>query len=155
MNDAARSESQYRSILMSTVGIVFLATPLRGTRLASAVSWYLYGRGRVGFQVSDTLTKDLQENTGVLNELVRIFAENVHSSWLQLPGHCFFERQNSRPFKAIVGGWARKLPNFTTQLVGSISITYILAIADVTRSFQRKMLAYMGLNEMDWMCHMS
>lgn len=82
-------------LLLSTVGVMFLATPLRGSRVATAAQWRIYVGGITGRQASDILVRDLDGKSGVLGHLVQIFAENAHASWLQLPIHCFYETQRS------------------------------------------------------------
>jgi hypothetical protein len=118
---------------MSTAGIVFLASPLRGSRVASAVRLYQSGRKLLGYQVSAILTKDLDVKTDVLNELVQVFAENVHSPWLLVPGHCFYETKPTRLLKAMLGGIASFLPESTARMVGMsvCDINYqLLTISD-------------------------
>lgn len=56
----------------------------------------------MGRQVSDTLVRDLNEKTGVLNEMVRTFAENANASWLRLPIHCFYEIQPTEILRNIL-----------------------------------------------------
>ena len=56
----------------------------------------------MGQQVSDTLVKDLDAKTGVLDHLVRIFAENANASWLRLPMHCFYKTQPTEILRSVV-----------------------------------------------------
>lgn len=52
--------------------------------------------------MSDTLVRDLDAKTGVLEHLVRIFAENANASWLRLPVHCFYETRKTEILRSLV-----------------------------------------------------
>jgi hypothetical protein len=58
-------------------------------------------------QPSDELMKDLQNNTGVLKDLLRDFAITTQLFWLRLQIRCFFElRQTQKKgFKDFVSGF--------------------------------------------------
>jgi hypothetical protein len=119
LNRAAQAENPYLGLLLSTVGVVFLATPLRGSRAAPAAQWRVVVAGIMGQQVSDTLVRDLDGKTGVLEHLVQIFAENVNASWLRLPIHCFYETQPTEILRSVIGrNWAGRLStSYTNRIV--------------------------------------
>ena len=101
LNRAALSESPHRELLLSTIGVVFLAAPLGGSQAAPAARWIVTVGGIMGQQVSDTLVRDLSAKTGVLDRLIRIFAENANASWLRLSIHCFYETQPTKILKSV------------------------------------------------------
>jgi hypothetical protein len=81
---------------------VFLATPLRGSGAAPAAQWRVFVSGIMGNNVSDKLIRDLDAKTGVLEHLVRVFAENANASWLKLPIHCFYETQRTEILRSLL-----------------------------------------------------
>jgi hypothetical protein len=81
---------------------VFLATPWRGSRAAPAAQWRVVVSGIMGANTSDTLVRDLDAKSGVLEDLVRIFAENANASWLKLPIHCFYETGKTEILRSLV-----------------------------------------------------
>ncbi len=94
--------SPHHTLLRSTVGVVFLATPLRGSGAAPAAQWRVFVSGIMGNNVSDKLIRDLDAKTGVLEHLVRVFAENANASWLKLPIHCFYETQRTEILRSLL-----------------------------------------------------
>ena len=85
--------------------------------------------GVMGQQVSDKLVKDLDAKTGVLEHLVRIFAENANASWLRLPIHCFYETQPTKILRSVVD---RKLASMFstsyTKMIVSVRFYVLLAV---------------------------
>jgi hypothetical protein len=56
----------------------------------------------MGQQVSDALVRDLDGKTGVLEDLVRIFAENANEPWLRLPIQCFYETLRTEILRSVL-----------------------------------------------------
>jgi hypothetical protein len=85
--------SRYLDILLATIGVVFLGSPLRhGPKLKTYAQWLLVFKGMLkNSEPSDELMKDLKNNTGVLKDLLRDFAETSQLPWLRLQIRCFYE----------------------------------------------------------------
>ena len=87
---AGQIESPFKHLLHSTTGIVFLGTPLRGTAHASATRYIIWIARFLGLKPSDTLTRDLDGNTGVLDDHLSRFSMMVRKLPL-LQIRCFYE----------------------------------------------------------------
>ncbi|KAL4885234.1 hypothetical protein BJY04DRAFT_214571 [Aspergillus karnatakaensis] len=87
--EAGNSCNVYRPILYHTAGIIFLATPLRGSAAVKAASWRVYVAGIIGRETSDDLIKDLDGKSGVLSELVQKFAKLAYKEEHLIQMHCF------------------------------------------------------------------
>jgi hypothetical protein len=83
--------SPHRNILMSTVGIVFLATPFRGSDFSKPPRWDVVVTGTMGDRASKKLIGILNENGSGLRKLTQSFAEMSRQDSLQLPLWCFYE----------------------------------------------------------------
>ncbi|KAI0891362.1 hypothetical protein F4806DRAFT_482908 [Annulohypoxylon nitens] len=93
---------EFGVVLQSIIGIVFLASPLKGTSMKKALDWQLLISAIMGKQVSDTLYKDLDARTGVLQDLVYSFTLCANGIWrpeYRIPIFCFYETQRTKWFK--------------------------------------------------------
>jgi hypothetical protein len=88
-------------LLKSTVGVVFLGSPLRGTPYARAVQWIVLLAKFFGKSPSDTLVRDLVGDTGVLDDLIHRFSYLAKSPKHRFQVRCFFETQKSQVFKLL------------------------------------------------------
>lgn len=100
---AAEAEHRYSSLLQATVGIIFLASPLRGCKSASDAMWKIYVNGVLGKGPSDSLVKDLDGESELLRKLLQEFCETVNKRSLLIPIHCFYETQPTLVYKEVVG----------------------------------------------------
>ncbi|KAK0724150.1 hypothetical protein B0H67DRAFT_640719 [Lasiosphaeris hirsuta] len=88
MNRAAQEGSPHRTILLSTVGVVFLATLFRGSDAAKQAQWQV---------VSDR----------ELRKLTQSFAELARTDSAQLPVCCFYETKETEMLRWLLpAGWA-------------------------------------------------
>ncbi|KAK4222255.1 hypothetical protein QBC38DRAFT_460598 [Podospora fimiseda] len=71
----AEEGSAYRHILLSTVGIVFLATPFQGSDAAKQARWQVLVSGIMGEQASDQLIQDLKQQHDFVRHRVQKFTE--------------------------------------------------------------------------------
>ena len=79
----------FQYLATSTVGVVFLGTPHRGTKASKWGEWIAYTGKKLGYGTSDAILKDLREDSETLNYLLYNF-----TLWLfrmSVPTVCFFE----------------------------------------------------------------
>ncbi len=89
---AAQEGSAYRQILLSTVGIVFLATPFRNS---DAPQWKIVVGGIMGEQTPKQLVDDLNSRDKELQKLTQMFGELANHESVQLHVCCFYERRKT------------------------------------------------------------
>ncbi|KAK4653773.1 hypothetical protein QC762_0087050 [Podospora pseudocomata] len=107
---AAQEGSAYRHILISIVGIVFLATPFHGSDAAKQAQWQVLVAGIMGKQASDQLIKDLEQKHDFVRQRVQKFAEIANAEAVRLPLNCFFETRKTKILKRILPSeWANRL----------------------------------------------
>lgn len=100
---AFRERARYKSIVESTVGVIFLGTPLRGTAVAGMAQWLGLMRGFMGKETSQTLIKGLQENENNLNNMIQDFAEVANQNQFEI--RCFYETRKTRIANAVAPRW--------------------------------------------------
>ncbi|KAK4663369.1 hypothetical protein QC763_0097850 [Podospora pseudopauciseta] len=115
---AAQEGSAYKHILLSTVGIVFLATPFQGSDAAKQARWQVLVKGIMGEQASDQLIKDLEQSHDFVHQRVQKFAEIANAKAVQLPLSCFFETRKTEMLRGILSpGWAERLSRSSTRKI--------------------------------------
>ncbi|KAK4652643.1 hypothetical protein QC762_0075260 [Podospora pseudocomata] len=115
---AAQEGSAYKHILLSTVGIVFLATPFQGSDAAKQARWQVLVKGIMGEQASDQLIKDLEQSHDFVHQRVQKFAEIANAKAVQLPLSCFFETRKTEMLRRILSpGWAKRLSRSVTRKI--------------------------------------
>ena len=80
---------------MSIAGIVFLATPFRGSDAAKQAEWQVVVGGIMGNQTSHELVDNLNSQDKELRKLTQSFAELAGSEQVQIPIRCFYETRKS------------------------------------------------------------
>lgn len=104
---AAQEGSEYRHILLATVGIAFLATPFRGSAAAQEAQWQVIVGGIMQEQTSKELIDDLYERDKHLRDLTRTFAELARHESVQLPLCCFYELKRTKILRRFLSSkWA-------------------------------------------------
>ena len=91
MVSADSHKAQY--LVTSTVGIVFLGTPHRGT---SAQKWgeiVAVSAKAMGFDFEDSILKDLREDSETLRDLLYKFSLLVNKTSIEI--HCCFEQHET------------------------------------------------------------
>ena len=102
--------------MLSTVGIVFLATPFQGSDAAKQARWQVLVTGIMGNQASDRLIQDLEQKHDFVLQRVQKFAEIVNAEAVRLPVQCFFETKKTEMLNRILSrGWAKRLSTGVTH----------------------------------------
>ncbi|KAK0639874.1 hypothetical protein B0T16DRAFT_383637 [Cercophora newfieldiana] len=118
INRAAQEGSVYRHILLSTVGIVFLATPFHGSDAAKQAQWQVLVAGIMGEQASNQLVQDLEQRHDFVRQRVQKFTEIANAEAVRLPMCCFFETRKTEMLRRILSpGWANKLSTGVTHKI--------------------------------------
>ncbi|KAK3341084.1 hypothetical protein B0T25DRAFT_329824 [Lasiosphaeria hispida] len=118
INRAAQEGSAYRHILLSTVGIMFLATPFHGSDAAKQARWQVVVAGIIGEQVSDQLIQDLEQKHDFVRQRVQKFTEIVNAEAVRLPISCFFETRKTEMLRRILSpAWAKWLAMGVTHKI--------------------------------------
>jgi len=119
LNRANQTTSPYRQVLLSTVGIVFLATPFRGSDAAKEARWQMVVGGILGNKTSVQLVDALNNGDRELRNLTKSFAEAAYAPSVRLPIHCFYERKKTKILRHILSpGLASMLSTrFTYKIV--------------------------------------
>ena len=118
MNRAAQKDSRYQHILLSTVGVVFLATPFRGSNAATQAQWQVVVGGIMGKQASKRLIDALNKDDRELQTLTQSFAVLARTDSVQLPLYCFYETRNTEMLRRLLS------PSLANRL--STKLTYKL-----------------------------
>ncbi|RDW64629.1 hypothetical protein BP6252_10280 [Coleophoma cylindrospora] len=135
---ASEDKSPYESILRSTVGAVFLATPFRGSDAAKEAQWQVVVGGIMGKQTSTELVDDLNQKDRELRTLTQVFAEIAGRSSTRLSIHCFYETKSTEMLKHFLSSnWARKISTVFRSKTKKILVSQDSACLD---TFERKPL---------------
>ncbi|KAK0752901.1 hypothetical protein B0T18DRAFT_395592, partial [Schizothecium vesticola] len=100
INRAAQEGSPYRYILLSTVGILFLATPFHGSDAAKQARWHVVAKH------------------DFVRQRVQKFTEIANAEAVRLPMSCFFETRKTEMLRRLLSrGWAKKLSTGVTHKI--------------------------------------
>ena len=127
-------DSQYRSLLVATSGVVFLGSPLQGTRAGKAARWQAMLGGILNKQPSQTLLEDLDGDTRVLRETSEKFIRMVTTRPMQTMTMCFWESQKTQVLKAVLPAWTLQAFTNLHMIVSLMYQTKITANQDWQRS---------------------
>lgn len=95
--------------MTSIAGIVFLATPFRGSDAARQAEWQVVVGGIMGEQTSRELVNDLNGHDKELRRLTQEFAELARQESIKLPIWCFYETKKTEMLRRLLSsGWARR-----------------------------------------------
>ena len=83
----------FHDLALSTVGIVFLGTPHRGTKAAKWGSIVATSAKALGFGTEDSILKDLQEDSESSRDLLYDFTLWANRASIRLV--CFFEQHET------------------------------------------------------------
>ncbi|OCL09319.1 hypothetical protein AOQ84DRAFT_404825 [Glonium stellatum] len=97
-------DEQKKAIFKQTAGVIFLGTPLRGTRTAKFAGWKNLVFGILGNdESSETLLKDLEEDSSRLESLVADFGKltirNREQQGMEI--RCFYETRTTKVSNAV------------------------------------------------------
>ncbi|KAK0741212.1 P-loop containing nucleoside triphosphate hydrolase protein [Schizothecium vesticola] len=147
INRAAQEGSAYRHILLSTVGVVFLATPFRGSDAAKQAQWQVVVGGIMGEQASKRLIDALNKSDRELGKLTQSFAELARRDSIQLPLHCFYETKQTEMLRRLLSpSWATR---FSAVLGGKTHKILVNESSACLDTFERKGLdaTHSGMNK--------
>lgn len=102
MNRANQKGSPYEDVLGLTVGIVFLATPFRGSDASKQAQWQVLVGGIMGEETSRQLVDALNSSDRELRRLTQAFAELAGQPWTRLPIHCFYETRKTEMLRRLL-----------------------------------------------------
>jgi len=102
---ASRGAERKKVVFDQTAGVIFLGSPLRGTKAATFAGWKNFVFGVLGpnQESSCTLLDDLKANSSRLETLVAEFGRLTVQSRMQagMEIRCFYETRTSQVFNAI------------------------------------------------------
>ncbi|KAH7228871.1 hypothetical protein BKA60DRAFT_441377 [Fusarium oxysporum] len=109
INRAGQEGSPYRHVLLSTIGIVFLATPFNGADASREARWQVVVGGIMGEDTSDELIKDLERKHDLVHRRVQKFTEIANADAIRLHLYCFFETKKTEILRRVFpSNWARQ-----------------------------------------------
>ncbi|VTT63488.1 unnamed protein product [Fusarium fujikuroi] len=121
INRAGQEGSPYRHVLLSTVGIVFLATPFNGADASREARWQVVVGGIMGEDTSTELIKDLERKHDLVYRRVQKFTEIANADAIRLHLCCFFETKKTEILRRVFpSNWARR---FSTRFTHKILVT--------------------------------
>ncbi|EXA53652.1 hypothetical protein FOVG_01387 [Fusarium oxysporum f. sp. pisi HDV247] len=121
INRAGQEGSPYRHVLLSTVGIVFLATPFNGADASREARWQVVVGGIMGEDTSTELIKDLEQKHVLVHRRVQKFTEIANADAIRLHLYCFFETKKTEILRRVFpSNWARR---FSTRFTHKILVT--------------------------------
>lgn len=87
---------------MSIAGIIFLATPFRGSDAAQQAQWGVLVYGIMGRQSSRQLVDDLNSQDKELRKITQSFAEIAGPESVQIPLRCFYETKKTELLRRLL-----------------------------------------------------
>jgi hypothetical protein len=102
---ASRNAVHKKLVFDQTAGVIFLGSPLRGTKVATFAGWknFVYGILGPSHESSCTLLDDLKVNSSRLETLVAEFGRLTVQSQMQagMEIRCFYETRKTQVFNSI------------------------------------------------------
>ena len=110
MNRAGLEGSPYQNVLRRTAGIVFLATPFKGSDAYRQAKWQVVVGGVMGPETSKPLVEALNNSDRQLRNLTQSFAELARRPSVGLPIYCFYETKETEMLRRMLSpGLATKI----------------------------------------------
>ena len=94
--------SEYRKLVVANTGVVFLGSPLQGTKAGKAAQWQAMLGGILNKGPSRTLLQDLDGSTRALRETSEKFVRMVTTPPMQTMTMCFWESHKTQVLKAVL-----------------------------------------------------
>lgn len=104
-----------------TAGVLFLGSPLKGTKAAKFAHWKTYATVLLGREISITLIKNLEENSDRLNDMVEEFAKLIIPWGLEI--RCFYETRKTNLSNAIIRSRVMPRREITVRIPGFLQLT--------------------------------
>lgn len=111
---ATSDENNYKRVWNATGGIIFLATPFRGTsfeRIVSGVNPFLRARATLTATVVTELLNNVRESTSYLQDLVSNFTAIYHKRGRHCQLQIFYETKKSNPLRKALPSWLADIIN--------------------------------------------
>jgi len=102
MNRAGQEGSPYRDILRLTAGIIFFATPFKGSDAYREAQWQVVVGGIMGLLTSSSLVEALNNSDRELRKLTQSFAELARRQTINLPIYCFYETRKTEMLRRLL-----------------------------------------------------
>ena len=109
--------SEYKHLVFATSGVVFLGSPLQGTRAGAAAQWRAMLGGILGNSPSQTLLQDLDGHTKTLRDTSEQYLKIITSPPMQTMTMCFWESKKSQLAKAILSTSMSRYLTITEMIV--------------------------------------
>ncbi len=125
--NADSHDGPFQYLANSTVGIVFLGTPHRGTKSTKWGEWIAFSGKALGFETEDRILKDLREDSETLMDLLYRFA-----LWLSRTSTsviCCFE-QHVTDYGARIGLKWKEMVSITPEFCINESNIKVLKVVD-------------------------
>jgi hypothetical protein len=117
-------DERKKAVFDQTAGVIFLGSPLRGTKAATFAGWKNFVSGILGrtHESSCTLLDDLQANSSRLENLVAEFGKLTVPSRTQagMDIRCFYETRKTQVFNSI----SRTFPFKPEEMLVSLIVRY-------------------------------
>ncbi|KAF6217721.1 hypothetical protein HO133_006548 [Letharia lupina] len=101
--------SQYRNLVVANSGVVFLGSPLQGTKASKAAQWHAMLGGILNKAPSKTLLQGLDGSTRALRESSEKFVTMVTTLPIQTMTMCFWESKKTQVLKGVLPAWTLSL----------------------------------------------
>ncbi len=112
--------SEYQKLVVATSGVVFLGSPLQGTRAGTAAQWRVMLGGILRKSPSRTLLEDLDGDTKKLRDTSEAFVKMIRNPPMQTMTMCFWESKKTQLAKAILPKSISNLLTRTKMIVGGL-----------------------------------
>jgi hypothetical protein len=109
---ASEIQSPARLVLDWTVGILFLGTPFRGSKIANSATHRVSLAQSLRKDAYKGLVADLDRHNEKLDQLVDDFGNLIHQLATHIPVKCFYETRKTNITKAVSRGCAKYFPKW-------------------------------------------
>lgn len=115
--------SQYRKLLVANSGVVFLGSPLQGTKAGKGAQWRAMLGAILNKGPSQTLLEDLDGSTRALRDTSEKFVTMVTTPPMQTMIMCFWESQKTQVLRAVLPARTLTLRNSIKMIVSHHFLT--------------------------------
>lgn len=116
--------SQYRNLVVANSGVVFLGSPLQGTKAIKGAQWQAMVGGIRNKGSSQTLLRDLDGSTRALRETSEKFVTMVATPPMKTMTMCFWESKKTKVLKAVLPAWTPGLASSVKMIVSHHCLTF-------------------------------
>ena len=116
-------DSQYRKLLVANSGVVFLGSPLQGTKAGKGAQWRAMLGAILNKGSSQKLLEDLDGSTRALRDTSEKFVTMVTTPPMQTMVMCFWESQKTQVLRAVLPARTLTLRNSIKMIVSHHCLT--------------------------------